>query len=246
MRSEPIHQEPQDTYFISMNDLLVGLIFIFIVLLMTYSFIFQDSVDKLNQQLNERVEMRSELLKRIQARLREAKYPSEIVESEGVLRLPEGVLFLPGQAILGSRARGALRIIADSLDEELPCFGAAHSTECPGNTGPILEAVYIEGHTDDLAINTRQFRSNWELSSARAIATYNFMIGASKSLEEAPNASGNATLLGASAYADTRRIAKSDNPTAADRQKNRRVDFRFLLAPPSGADVAAAVEEAKK
>ena len=104
----------------------------------------------------------------------------------------------------------------------------------------------IEGHTDDLAINTREFRSNWELSSARAIATYNFMIGASKSLTEVLNASGNATLLGASAYADTRRIAKSANPTAKDRQQNRRVDFRFLLALPSGSEVAAAVEEAQK
>ncbi|NLK44387.1 MAG: OmpA family protein, partial [Tissierellia bacterium] len=28
--------------------------------------------------------------------------------------------------------------------------------------------IRIEGHTDDLAINTPQFPSNWELSTARA------------------------------------------------------------------------------
>jgi len=28
--------------------------------------------------------------------------------------------------------------------------------------------VTIEGHTDDMPINTAQFQSNWELSTARA------------------------------------------------------------------------------
>lgn len=237
----------QDTYFISLNDLLVGLLFIFIVLLMTYSLIFQDSVEKLEDQLTERVDMRTGLLERIQSDLRAAGYEAEVIPGEGVLRLPEGVLFAPGQADLGGRARGALDIIASALSEELPCFGSARSEDsCGDNTAPILEAVYIEGHTDDVAINTRQFRSNWELSSARAIATYNYMINADSELKELPNANGSATLLGASAYADTRRAAKAENPSAADRAKNRRVDFRFLLSPPSEDDVEAAAIEAAR
>lgn len=237
----------QDTYFISLNDLLVGLLFIFIVLLMTYSLIFQDSVEKLEDKLTERVEMRTNLLRRIEAKLDAAEYDAEVIEGEGVLRLPEGVLFAPGQAVLGERARGALDIIAQALGEELPCFGAQRRQAlCQDNTAPILEAVYIEGHTDDVAIHTAQFRSNWELSSARAIATYNYMINAESALKELPNASGSAALLGASAYADTRRVAKSDTPTVSDRAKNRRVDFRFLLSPPSGDDVEAAAIDAAK
>jgi flagellar motor protein MotB len=237
----------QDTYFISLNDLLVGLLFIFIVLLMTYSLIFQDSVDRLKQQLTERVDMRTQLLERIRDDLVQAGYEAEVIPGEGVLRLPEGVLFAPGQASLGDRARGALSIIAEALRKELPCFGANRNDQtCRDNTGPILEAVYIEGHTDDVAISNRQFRSNWELSSARAIATYNFLINSQRGLKELPNATGSAALLGASAYADTRRVAKSMHPTAADRQKNRRVDFRFLLAPQSGAEISAAAREASK
>ncbi|WP_252259512.1 OmpA/MotB family protein [Erythrobacter aurantius] len=245
MSGKANHAQHQDTYFISLNDLLVGLLFIFIVLLMTYSLIFQDSVDKLEDKLTERVEMRTSLLERIRADLCEAGYEAEVIPGEGVLRLPEGVLFAPGQAFLGERARGALDIIADALGEELPCFGSERdAASCAENTAAILEAVYIEGHTDDLAINTPQFRSNWELSSARAIATYNYMINADGALKELPNANGSATLLGASAYADTRRVAKSEQPNAAERAQNRRVDFRFLLSPASEEDVEAAAIEA--
>lgn len=244
--SRAIHRdEHQDTYFISLNDLLVGLLFIFIVLLMTYSLIFQDSVEKLEQQLTERVDMRTQLLQRIQKELVAAGYDAEVVADEGVLRLPEGVLFAPGQANLDDRARGALSIIAVALADELPCFGSARDpSACIENSGPILEAVYIEGHTDDRNISNRQFRSNWDLSSARAITTYNYLTGAERALKDLPNASGSATLLGASAYADTRRVAKSENPTNAERAQNRRVDFRFLLSPPSDAEVDAAAKEA--
>lgn len=246
MDNAHIPEQPQDTYFISLTDLLVGLLFIFIVLLMAYSLIFQDSVEKLEQQLNERVDMRTSLLERIRDRLVDAGYEAEVVEGEGVLRLPEGVLFARGQANLGEHARGALTIIADALDEELPCFGAQRiPATCPENTGPILEAVYIEGHTDDVAISTRQFRSNWELSSARSIATYNFLVEQAESLSGLPNGSGTAALLGASAYADTRPLQPlSENPTEDERTKNRRVDFRFLLSPPSDAEIDAAAEEA--
>src|SRR5688572_19584581 len=110
MSSRIIRQEHEDTYFISLSDLLVGLIFIFIVLLMTYALIFQGSVDKLEQQLNQRADMRTALLQRIRERLSDAGYESEVVAGEGVMRLPEGVLFPPGQATLDTRAMGALSI----------------------------------------------------------------------------------------------------------------------------------------
>ena len=34
----------------------------------------------------------------------------------------------------------------------------------PGN-------IHVQGHSDDIAISTARFRSNWELSSARAVST---------------------------------------------------------------------------
>ncbi len=75
----------------------------------------------------------------------------------------------------------------------------------------------VEGHTDTTPINTLRFRSNWELSTARAIAALRYIMDSGKISHDR---------LGASGYADTRPI--SENKTPEGRQKNRRVEFIFF------------------
>jgi chemotaxis protein MotB len=75
----------------------------------------------------------------------------------------------------------------------------------------------VEGHTDDTPINTLRFRSNWELSTARAIAALRYIMDSGRISHDR---------LGASGYADTRPIAK--NRTPEGRQENRRVEFIFF------------------
>ncbi len=72
----------------------------------------------------------------------------------------------------------------------------------------------VEGHTDNQPINTRRFRSNWELSTARAISALQYIIETGRI---------NPNRLGASGYSDIRPIA--ENGTSAGRAKNRRVEF---------------------
>lgn len=76
--------------------------------------------------------------------------------------------------------------------------------------------VVVEGHTDSTPIQTAQYPSNWELSSARAAAIV-------RSLQEAGLASGR---LSASGLADTK--PKADNGTVEGRGKNRRVSLLVL------------------
>jgi len=77
--------------------------------------------------------------------------------------------------------------------------------------------VRLEGHTDAIPIHTARFRSNWDLSAARAIAVLNLL-----------TARFHVPLqrLAIAGYAETIPIAANDNEEG--RARNRRVDVVIL------------------
>ena len=80
-------------------------------------------------------------------------------------------------------------------------------------------SVRLEGHTDAMPIHTPRFRSNWELSTARAIAMLELLIQRYEIPEERLSVAG---------YAEN---APSDsNDTDEGRAHNRRVDVVLLSA----------------
>jgi chemotaxis protein MotB len=77
--------------------------------------------------------------------------------------------------------------------------------------------IRIEGHTDNVPVNSSAFPSNWELSVARANSLVHYLI-------EKHNFRG--AKLSVTGYAEYRPIA--DNATDAGRKLNRRVDIIML------------------
>jgi len=75
----------------------------------------------------------------------------------------------------------------------------------------------IEGHTDNVAINSAAFPSNWELSTARANSIVHYLI-------EKHGFKGSK--LSVTGYGEYRPIA--DNATEEGRKLNRRVDIVML------------------
>ncbi|HNT96852.1 MAG TPA: flagellar motor protein MotB [Elusimicrobiales bacterium] len=73
--------------------------------------------------------------------------------------------------------------------------------------------IVVEGHTDNVPIATRQFASNWELSTARATSVVKHLL----SIDFAPKR------LSAVGYGEYHPVAPNDGPE--NRQKNRRVVF---------------------
>ncbi len=112
-----------------------------------------------------------------------------------VLVLEERVLFDPGEASL----------IGDSY-EFLDKVG-----ELLGN---LPNLVKVEGHTDDIPMNSYRYPSNWELSAARASSVIKYLI------ENHNIDSGRFIAVG---YADTRPIVSNKDPEV--RSKNRRVEI---------------------
>jgi chemotaxis protein MotB len=81
-----------------------------------------------------------------------------IEQGEGIrLRLPEPVLFDSGEAELKSAAKLLL-------------------TEFGAGLKNLPNTLVVEGHTDNVPIRGGRYRSNWELSEARAESVVNYLI----------------------------------------------------------------------
>lgn len=74
--------------------------------------------------------------------------------------------------------------------------------------------IVVAGHTDDVPISTLRFRSNWELSTARAVTVVHALL-------RHPNVDmGRVKIEG---YADTQPLVPNDSPE--NRARNRRVEL---------------------
>ena len=86
--------------------------------------------------------------------------------------------------------------------------------------GDILKSldnyIRVEGHTDNVPINTSVYPSNWELSSARAASVVRLFIDEGVSPEK----------VVAVGYGEYKPVA--DNSTAEGRAENRRIDIIIL------------------
>ena len=79
-------------------------------------------------------------------------------------------------------------------------------------------SIRVEGHSDNVPINTPEFPSNWELSTARAVNVLRCF------LEKGNISADRLFAVGFSQYQPF-----ASNESAEGRQKNRRVEFYFNL-----------------
>jgi chemotaxis protein MotB len=105
-----------------------------------------------------------------------------------------------------------------------PSGGDAVEPEMQPSIGKVALAVAklpnpvrLEGHTDSVPIHNLRFRSNWELSAARSIATLELLAG---------RFAIPRVRMAVSGYAET--VPVESNETEAGRARNRRVDIVIL------------------
>ncbi len=114
-----------------------------------------------------------------------------------VVTLPDSLLFSSGSAELKPESIDALTRIGEKLKE------------LPGK-------VAIEGHTDNIPISSSVYKSNWELSSARASSVLHFLLQRGLSPDRFLIAG----------YGEYKPVATND--TDEGRAKNRRVELIIL------------------
>ena len=110
------------------------------------------------------------------------------------LELGDGILFDSGTADLGAVGRALIEELVTALDDD-------------------RLKISVEGHTDDVPINTPRFPSNWELSSIRATTVARELIAHGIPQHR----------IRVTGFADTR--PRAPNDSAANRALNRRVSL---------------------
>lgn len=121
---------------------------------------------------------------------------TELSEEGLMIRIKERALFPSGSAQLAGQAQSIAPVVAGLL-------------------ASVPERVVVSGHTDNMPINSAQFPSNWELSSARALTFMRYLLSQDNSL--------NPARFSAIGYSEYRPLA--DNSTEEGRSRNRRVEI---------------------
>ncbi|MFA5039424.1 MAG: flagellar motor protein MotB [Candidatus Omnitrophota bacterium] len=142
----------------------------------------------------------AELTKSLQGELSDYKAKLEMTERGLVVTFLAEVFFDPGKDAIRQQGKQALDKVASVLEKEVPD-----------------SRVAVEGHTDSDPIRHSGWKSNWELSAARALAVLHYFI-------ETGGISPDR--LSAVAYGEQRPVASND--TREGKQKNRRVEIVIL------------------
>lgn len=158
-----------------------------------------EKISKLKNELSELERAKQELENRLKDEIGNKQVKVEMADKGLVITFVAEVLFDSGKAQLRNDSTPKLEKVASVLN----------TTVSDLNIG-------IEGHTDNQPIKRSGWKSNWELSTARALSVLHFL---SQQGVDEPR-------LAATGYGEYRPVALND--TKDGRQKNRRVEIVIL------------------
>ena len=165
-----------------------------------------------------RAEHMQQLASKVDERLQSLVSDGRVTVTRGArgiaIEINAAILFDPSSSDLVPASHDALRSVARVL-------------------AGFVEPLQIEGHTDDSPIANRSFRSNWELSAARAASVARFLVDEGISPER----------IGVAGYAQYRPLAPNSDPVS--RARNRRVTLLVLSADDQRPKEGAAAGETR-
>ena len=171
------------------------------------TFIFQTGrrsdvlkIEELSKQLDELNRAKALLEDQLSSEIQGKQVSLKMMEKGLVITVVGDLVFDSGKAKIRPEAHSVLNKIAAFLKNETPQFN-----------------VGIEGHTDNIPIARSGWKSNWELSSARALSVLHYLTN---------NEGISPERLSAIGYGEYHPVASND--TREGRQLNRRVEIVIL------------------
>ena len=263
---EASHLPQEQNFLASVSDLMSGLLFVFMIVLMGFVYEAtkvkkdyekqQEELIKTQQQAEKErayfekksrelediatnsVQVRSSILTNLIEDLDGAA--DVTIDTEGgILRLgQEFLLYSSGNTKTDSQAN--LEKVARSLASILSCHVANTTHQCDKNSRQI-EAVFLEGHTDNVPLGRglslkTGLKDNRELSTIRAVHTYNDMLVYAPELASYRNESGQ-PVISVSGYGSDRPVKGHEWSEPNSDPVNRRIDIRIIMAPFTRDDI---------
>ncbi len=168
------------------------------------TFIFQkgrrsdaQKIEELSSQLDELSRAKRMLEERLGQEISDKQVKLQMMEKGLVITVVGDLLFDSGKDKIKSEARPLLDKVSDVLKDNMSDFN-----------------IGIEGYTDNVPIKHSNWKSNWELSTARSLSVLHFLV----------NEKGiSPTRLSAIGFGEYRPVAS--NETKEGRKLNRRVEI---------------------
>ena len=155
-----------------------------------------DELEKAKKAAEARAAMFRSLVEKLRSMVDAGQIKVTVRNGRMLLVLPNDILFDSGKTELKPEGKDAIAKVAKVLA-----------------TMPVDRHFLVAGHTDNLPIKTKKFRSNWELSTQRAVEVVTLLIDNGMK----PNQ------IGAAGYAEFDPAA--DNATAEGQKQNRRIEI---------------------
>ncbi|MBP9855497.1 MAG: OmpA family protein [Candidatus Omnitrophica bacterium] len=163
----------------------------------------KNELSDMERELSELEKAKNELESRLSNEIGDKEVKVEMNDRGLVITFVAEVLFDSGKAELRRGSNEKLEKVAQVLN----------TTVRDLNVG-------IEGHTDNVPIKVSGWKTNWELSSARALSVLHMMVN---------ELSVEPTRLSATGFGEYRPVESNDSKEG--RQKNRRVEI--VILPPT-------------
>lgn len=225
-RRRPEEEDKLERWMVSYADF-ITLLFAFFVVMYAISIVNEGNYRVLSESLEKAFKDQQEVVQRVPEPIQVGEVPRTLAPS------------ILEAARLGEAADRIEEVLAPYIEEELVevernefwiavemksgILFASGSAELSAEADPILaklaeivrempdNPIYIEGHTDNVPIQTAEFPSNWELSAARATSVVRRLIQSGIGPQR----------MAAVGYGEHHPVA--DNSTEAGRYRNRRV-----------------------
>ena len=156
-------------------------------------------ISSLKSRLEELEDAKQLLERRLKREIRDKQVQVDITKRGLVITFMAEVLFDSGKAVLRKKASPILDKMISVIKEKVPDKNIA-----------------IEGHTDNQPIKHSKWKSNWELSTARATTVLHYL----------EDVGMDPRKLQATGYGEYRSIVPND--TKENMQRNRRVEVVIL------------------